>query len=56
MSLDVSQLLRPRKADGSLPDITFGHLASGSDLIDAGTYVGIPYQGSAPDLGYYESG
>ena len=40
VSLDVSQLYAPRKADGSLPDITFGHLAAGSDLINAGTDVG----------------
>ena len=45
-----------RKADGSLPDINFMHLAAGSDLIDGGTYVGLPYHGSAPDLGYFEYG
>lgn len=45
-----------RKADGSLPDINFMHLAAGSDLINGGTYVGLPYHGSAPDLGYFEYG
>jgi hypothetical protein len=46
-----------RKADGSLPDINFMHLAAGSDLIDNnGTYVGLPYHGTAPDLGYFEYG
>ncbi len=55
ISLDVSQLMRPRKSDGSLPDITFGHLTQGSDLIDAGVDVGLPYSGSAPDLGPFES-
>jgi hypothetical protein len=54
VSLDASQLTRPRKADGSLPDITFGHLASSSDLINRGTYVGLPYNGTAPDLGPFE--
>lgn len=54
VSLDVSQLYAPRKADGSLPDITFGKLKSGSDMIDAGTNVGLPYSGSAPDLGPFE--
>ena len=39
-----------RKSDGSLPDIAFMHLVSGSDLIDAGTNVGSPYNGTAPDL------
>ncbi len=70
ISLNCSQLIKPRKADGSLPDITFGHLAQGSDLIDAG--VVIPgyhcttagahpgenckeWYGSAPDLGPFES-
>jgi hypothetical protein len=28
----------------------------GSPLIDAGTNVGLPYSGSAPDIGYYETG
>jgi len=41
--------------DGSLPDISFMHLAAGSDLIDAGTDVGLPYNGNAPDLGAFES-
>ncbi len=31
-SLDATQMTRPRKADGSLPDITFMKLTSGSDL------------------------
>jgi hypothetical protein len=53
-SLDYTQLLLPRKADGSLPDITFGHLVAGSDLIDRGVNVGLPYSGSAPDLGAFE--
>jgi hypothetical protein len=53
-NLDASQLTLPRNADGSLPDISFMHLASGSDLIDAGQNVGLPYQGAAPDLGAFE--
>ena len=55
VSADVNQLTLPRKADGSLPDITFMHLVSGSDLIDAGTDVGFAFNGSAPDLGAFES-
>ncbi|MBL0135867.1 MAG: cadherin repeat domain-containing protein [Chitinophagaceae bacterium] len=43
-----------RQTDGSLPVIPFMHLASGSDLIDAGINVGIPYNGTAPDLGAFE--
>ena len=55
ISLDGSQLHRPRKADGSLPDIDFLKLANTSDLIDAGIDVGLPYNGNAPDLGAYET-
>jgi hypothetical protein len=46
----------PRQADGSLPDVGFLHLAQGSDLIDAGTDVGLPFAGAAPDLGAFELG
>jgi len=53
-SIDATELSRPRKADGSLPDINFLHLVAGSDLIDAGINVGIPYNGNAPDLGAFE--
>ena len=54
ISLDGSQLSGPRKPDGSLPDITFGTLKTGSKCIDAGTYLGLPYFGSAPDIGAFE--
>ncbi|NQU85892.1 MAG: right-handed parallel beta-helix repeat-containing protein [Mariniphaga sp.] len=54
VSLDASTASTPREADGSLPDIEFLHLASGSDLIDAGVDVGLPFQGTAPDLGAFE--
>ncbi|HMC01662.1 MAG TPA: Ig-like domain-containing protein [Flavobacteriaceae bacterium] len=53
-SIDYSQLLAPRKVDGSLPDVTFFHLKAGSDLIDSGVDVGLPFNGSAPDLGAFE--
>jgi len=47
----------PRQADGSLPNINFLHLAPGSDLIDKGTPIsGMSYNGSAPDLGAFETG
>jgi hypothetical protein len=36
--------------------ITFLQLATGSDLINAGMNVGLPYSGSLPDLGAFESG
>ncbi len=56
LSLVSTAAKGPRKADGSLPDISFMHLASGSDLIDAGVNVGLSYSGNAPDLGAFESG
>ncbi|MGA7160206.1 MAG: right-handed parallel beta-helix repeat-containing protein [Bacteroidota bacterium] len=55
ISMDTAGVTGPRKPDGSLPDLSFMHLAPGSDLIDAGTDVGLPYNGSAPDLGAFES-
>ncbi|HTQ39304.1 MAG TPA: hypothetical protein VMJ32_09760 [Pirellulales bacterium] len=54
-SLDATQMTLPRQADGSLPDIAFMNLAAGSDLIDAGLNVGLPYLGAAPDLGAFET-
>lgn len=45
-----------RRADGSLPDIGFMKLRAGSDLINKGVNVGLPYVGSAPDLGAFEYG
>jgi hypothetical protein len=54
VSLDYLQLTAPRKADGSLPDITFGHLRKDSELIDAGVDVGLPFSGAAPDVGAFE--
>ena len=44
-----------RQADGSLPNLPYLHLAAGSTLIDKGTNVGLPYNGSAPDLGAFET-
>jgi Right handed beta helix region len=44
-----------RQSDGSLPALTSLHLASGSTLIDKGVNVGLPYHGTAPDLGAFET-
>ncbi len=46
----------PRGADGSLPVLTSLHLQPGSDLVDRGTNVGLPFNGTAPDLGAFETG
>jgi MYXO-CTERM domain-containing protein len=47
----------PREADGSLPAAcNFMKLVAGSRMIDKGTDIGLPFVGSAPDLGAYEYG
>ncbi|HSD39028.1 MAG TPA: right-handed parallel beta-helix repeat-containing protein [Rhodocyclaceae bacterium] len=45
-----------RQSDGSLPAVKMLHLVSGSDLIDKGGVVSLPYNGSLPDLGAFETG
>jgi hypothetical protein len=55
ISLIPKSVTGPRKADGSLPDISFLKLQKGSALVNAGVDVGLPYKGSAPDLGAFES-
>ncbi len=55
LSVDASLLIAPRQADGSLPDINFLKLKEGSDLIDKGMDLGFSYNGTAPDLGAFES-
>jgi len=57
LSVDESLGTTPRQADGSLPNVDFLKLATGSDLIDAGeAQDGIAFNGTAPDLGAFESG
>jgi hypothetical protein len=51
---DWKELLKPRKTNGSLPDIEYLHLKKNSELIDKGMDVGLPYSGVAPDLGAFE--
>ncbi|MDQ5922811.1 MAG: Beta helix protein, partial [Patescibacteria group bacterium] len=56
-SMDDSQLLRARKSDNSLPDITFLTPVASSDLVNKGTPIsGMSYVGSAPDIGAFEYG
>jgi hypothetical protein len=55
ISLDTAGVRGPRKPDGSLPDGQFMHLKSTSSFVDAGTSVGLPYNGSRPDLGCFET-
>jgi hypothetical protein len=54
LSLDWTELKKPRKADGSLPDIDFLKPVKESPLLNAGIDVGLPFSGAAPDLGAFE--
>lgn len=65
LSLSDTIARGPRNPDGSLPVSDFLKLAADSNLINAGTPISfvfngvtynIPYNGSAPDLGAYETG
>jgi hypothetical protein len=56
VSVESSGALGPRAADGSMPAVDFLKLAAGSQMIDKGTDVGLPFVGAAPDLGAYEYG
>ncbi len=56
MSIEASGAIGPRAADGGMPKIDFLKLAAGSRMIDKGTNVGLPFVGTAPDLGAYEYG
>jgi len=55
LSLDDTIARGSRRADGSLPTSDFLRLVTNSNLVDAGTNVGLPFNGSAPDLGAFES-
>jgi MYXO-CTERM domain-containing protein len=47
----------PREADGSMPSAcAMLKLTAGSKMIDKGVGVGLPFAGTAPDLGAYEYG
>ncbi len=51
-SLDsTGEAARPRNANGSLPSSNFLRLTATSDLLSAGTDVGIPFPGARPDVG-----
>ena len=52
----IAGAIGPRQADGSLPKVDFLKLAAGSQMIDKGTDVQLPFTGAAPDLGAYEYG
>ncbi len=53
---DTLGVTGPRRPDGSLPVLGLMKLVAGSDLIDKGVNVQLPFVGAAPDLGAYEYG
>lgn len=53
-SLDTIGATNARNADFTLPTSSLFRLVAGSDLIDRGLNVGLPFNGSAPDLGAFE--
>jgi len=54
-NLDSTLAILPRDTAGNLPYIDLLKLAGSSPLIDAGVYVGLPYNDLAPDLGAFET-
>jgi hypothetical protein len=56
ISIDTLGVSGPRQSSGQLPVLNYLKLKPGSDLIDKGLDVGLPYAGSAPDLGAFETG
>lgn len=54
-SLSTAGWDAPRQAGGALPVLASLRLATGSPLVDAGTPAGVPFRGTAPDLGAFES-
>ncbi len=56
LSVDTAGVFGPRKPDGSLPDVDFLKPSANSKLLNKGKDVGLPFAGSAPDLGAFEYG
>lgn len=54
LSISSTGVDGPRQADGSLPRLNFLRPSSTSRILNAGTNVGLPYSGSAPEIGAFE--
>ena len=52
--LDQADLVKPRQANGDLPQVPFMKLKAGNPAIDKGVDIGLPFKGKAPDLGAFE--
>ena len=55
LSLDTSLGAAARGPDGSLPENDFLRLVPTSALVNRGVEVGLPFNGTAPDLGAFET-
>ncbi len=55
LSVDTSFAVAPRRDDGSLPETPFFRPVPGGRLVDKGVNIGMPFYGSAPDLGAFET-
>jgi len=55
VSIDDSVLTKRRQNNNGLPENVFLKLSNNSSLRNTGTYVGITYSGTGPDIGYFES-
>lgn len=55
LSTDYTWALTPRRDDGGLPETPFLRPVPGGRLVDKGVNLGRPFNGSAPDLGAYET-
>jgi hypothetical protein len=55
LSVDASFAVAPRRDDGGLPETPFFRPVPGGRLVDKGVNIGMPFYGSAPDLGAFET-
>lgn len=55
VSIDTTEILQARSANGDLVIENLFHLSANSKYIDQGTNVGLAYTGAAPDLGWKET-
>ena len=55
LSTDYTWAMAPRRDDGGLPENPFLRPVPTGRLVDKGVNIGMPFNGSAPDLGAYET-
>jgi hypothetical protein len=55
LNTDYTWAMGPRRDDGSLPEIPFLRPVPAGRLVDEGANLGNPFNGTAPDLGAFET-